>query len=93
MCGSNTEKLIRVEDIYRGDFDFGGVNFGNSKSNCETLRFPFGANIFGVVVDVGDGCCCCMGLAAFVREAAAALTVIGDTDEILLVFSTLVESI
>lgn len=61
--------------IYRGDFDFGGVNFGNSKSNCETLRLPLGANIFGVV----DDCCAlllCMELLV--------LTVIGDTDDILL---------
>lgn len=63
---------------YRGDFDFGGVNFGNSKSNCDTLRFPLGANKFGVV----DDCCAllCILLVAF--------TVIGE-----LVLSDLVGSV
>lgn len=69
--------------IYRGDFDFGGVNFGNSKSNCETLRFPLGANKFGVV----DDCCALLGM------ALVALTVIGDKDVILLIFSALVGSL
>lgn len=68
---------------YRGDFDFGGVNFGNSKSNCKTLRFPLGANIFGVV----DDCCALHGM------ALVALTVIGDRDDILLFVSALVGSL
>lgn len=76
---------------YRGDFDFGGVNFGNSKSSCET--FPFGANKFGVVAgvvvvvdDVGD---CC----ALLCMALVTLTVIGDNDDIFVFVSALVESL
>lgn len=61
-------------NIYRGDFDFGGVNFGNSKSSCDTL--PLGANKFGVV----DDCCALLCMVLLL----VAFTVIGDRDDILL---------
>lgn len=63
---------------YRGDFDFGGVNFGNSRSSCDTLRLPLAANRFGVVAAVVNDCCAlllCMGL------LLVAFTVIGDRDD------------
>lgn len=41
--------------LFLGDFDFGGVNFGNSKSNCDTLMLPFDVNMVDVC------CCCCDG--------------------------------
>lgn len=71
-------KINLINANYRGDFDFGGVNFGNSKSNCDTLRLPLAANRFGVVVAVVNDCCAlllCMVL------LLVAFTVIGDRDD------------
>lgn len=83
-CEKKKKKMkLCVWIIYRGDFDFGGVNFGNSKSNCVAFRFPLDANKFGVV----DDCWALLCMALFV-----ALTVIGDWDDILLLVSGLVGS-
>lgn len=104
LCSVKKTTSIKYEIIlnYRGDFDFGGVNFGNSKSNCDTLRLPLGTNKFGVV----DDCCALhcilltVAVATVVATAAAAptaalATVIGgDKDDIFcVVFSALVGSV
>lgn len=70
-------KINLINGNYRGDFDFGGVNFGNSKSSCDTLRLPLAGNRFGVAVAVVNDCCAlllCMVL------LLVAFTVIGDKD-------------